>query len=134
MNGPDGETKKRILVVEDESVIRALVRRVLAGGDWELVVADSIQEGQSWIHGQAFDLLLTDLRLPDGHGVEIMRLFKAKFPHAAMIVMTGSLTPEDRFHEVPLLGEVECIFKPFDLDVLQKAVSQALGAVCQTFE
>src|SRR5450755_2091616 len=97
MNISDREAKISILVVEDEPVIRMLVGRVLVSRDRHLVVTDCMQEALSQIHQKPFDLLLTDLRLPDGHGVEVMRQFRNKFPRAPMIVMTGSLTPEDHF-------------------------------------
>jgi CheY-like chemotaxis protein len=127
MNSPDRQVKRRILVVDDESVIQALVYRVLTAGGRELVIAGSTKEGLSRINSQVFDLLLTDLRLPDGHGEEVMRRFRVKFPHAPIIVLTGSLTPEDHFATVADLGDFKCIIKPFDLEILQKAVNQALG-------
>ena len=68
-----------ILVVDDEPMIRALVRRVLEKEYSSIVIVGSLQEGISSINRQEFDLLLTDLRLPDGHGVELMCKFHEKF-------------------------------------------------------
>src|SRR3989344_3224117 len=124
------QTPKRILVVDDESVIRALVQRAIDPTKCDLILAGSVQEGMEQIDRMGFDLLLADLRRPDGNGVDIIRHFKTKYPGAPVLVITGSLTPEERLLQVEGSGVTDCIQKPFDLQVLQKAIYQALEKTC----
>ena len=86
-----GRTLKKILIVDDEFVIRALLQR-------------------------AIDPMKCDL----------IRHFKTRCPGASVLVITGSLTPEERLSQVEDLDISDCIQKPFELRILQKAVYQAL--------
>jgi two-component system response regulator HydG len=117
---------KKLLIVDDEAVIRTLIERMLKNENYQLSFASTMREGKSCVDQDRFDLLLTDLRLPDGNGIEIIRDFKTKFPEAAVLVMTGSLTPEERLAQAPEHSVIACIQKPFNLDILQQAISQAL--------
>ena len=117
---------KKILVVEDESVIQTLVQRAIDPMKCRVISVGSIQEGKEQIDQADFDLLVADLRLPDGSGVETIRHFKTRCPGASVIIITGSLTPEERLKQVEDLKISDCIFKPFELQVLRKAVHAAL--------
>ncbi len=119
------EKRARILIVDDETVICSLIQRMLSG-TYELTLAGSLEESMEKIQTHDFDLLLTDLRLPDGDGMEIVKHFKAKRPQAPVLVMTGSLTPEERLAQIPLNGIRQCIQKPFEVAVLQQAIRDAL--------
>ncbi len=118
---------KRILIVDDEEVIRRLLGRLFSNAPYDLVMAGSVQEGLAKVAEQDFHLLITDLRLPDGDGVTVIRRFKEKFPSSKVIIMTGSLTPEDRLTEVNDVPITECLSKPFELDVLRRVVMKAMG-------
>ena len=118
---------KRILIVDDEEVIRRLLGRLFSKDAYDLVMAGSVQEGLAQVDAQDFHLLVTDLRLPDGNGVAVIRHFKERFPSSKVIIMTGSLTPEDRLSDVNDVPIMECLSKPFELDVLRRAVMKAMG-------
>lgn len=117
---------RTILISEDEDVIRRLCVRLLNGPGRRLVVAENVQTAFAAIDANDLDLLITDLRLPDGNGVEIVQRFKGKFPNQNAIIITGSPTPEERLDKIKGLF-LECIFKPFDPAVLGAAVRRALG-------
>lgn len=118
----------RILLVDDESVIRELLGRVLGGLGCDLVPAAGLEEALARLDGTAFDLLITDLRLPDGNGADVIRHFKARWPAASVLVITGSLTPEERLAQIQDFPLTDCIHKPFEPPVLQQAVRRALAA------
>ncbi len=120
--------ERRILVVEDEPAIRQLVQRVLQKEGLAVKLGANPREGEDAIAGEEFALLLTDLRLPDGSGTETIRRFKTRFPQAPVLIMTGSLTPEERLAQVNDLGVLQCLHKPFELVSLQQAVARALEA------
>lgn len=115
------------MIVEDEAVIRSLLGRIFAATPYDLTLAGSISEGIEKVNAMDFHLLVTDLRLPDGSGTTVIRHFREKFPSSGVIMMTGSLTPEDRMNQVSDLGIIECLHKPFDLEELRHSVSRALG-------
>lgn len=117
---------KKILLVEDEEVIRRLMKRVLLKSGHELTFGEGVQLANQLIQKNSFDLLITDLKLPDGTGVDVIEKFMKKFPDKNIIIVTGSPTPEDRLQHIKNFDELECIFKPFEPATLNEAVKKAL--------
>lgn len=93
-NGP--ATACRILLVEDDAPVRERFARIIkdwAGG--QLIAAcGTLAEANSLILSQPIDLLITDLNLPDGHGVQAIRMLRAKRPNAEAMVI--SVLADDR--------------------------------------
>lgn len=116
---------KKILIVEDEEIIRRLCGRLLSKAGREVILVETVRGAYDAIKNNPLDLLVTDLRLPDGHGVNVIKRFKEKFPEKNAIIITGSPTPEDHLTQIDELN-IECIFKPFELPVLEAAVRKAL--------
>lgn len=81
----------RVLLVEDDPADRALVTRRLRTflGGVEPTVATSLAEAVSYLHDGAFDLILSDLSLPDAVGLEAVRRIGTAAPGAALVVLTG---------------------------------------------
>jgi DNA-binding NtrC family response regulator len=129
MKNKEAPWRWKLLVVEDEAVIRDLVGRVLGDMNCDLVTVENADTALDLIGNSSFDALLTDLRLPGGSGVEIIRRFKTKFPEAPVVIMTGSLTPEERIAELGDQQVIACIHKPFDLQVLQRVMTQAFAGI-----
>src|SRR5262245_1092799 len=89
-----------ILVVEDEAVIRKVLDRFLTKLGYRLCLAASLREASENLNAFQADLLITDLRLPDGDGVEMVRRFEQAFPNAKSIIITGAPPPEERLEEI----------------------------------
>lgn len=116
---------KTILIVEDELIIRRLCERLLSAPDRRLILVDSVDRAYQAIEQEDIDALLTDLRLPDGNGVDVIKRFKEKYPHKGVVIMTGSPSPEN--HIAPIAHfQIECLTKPFDPPTLQESVRKAL--------
>jgi DNA-binding NtrC family response regulator len=114
-----------VLVVEDEVINRSLYKRLLDRVGCSYDMASTLEEARRWIsEREYYDLLITDLRLPDGHGTEILEEFRQKFTKARLLMITGSpmvpiaLNPKD-------FG-AECIYKPFELDEFLETVTRLL--------
>lgn len=120
--------RRKILVIDDEKVMLTLVTRVLNRGnfDVELLTAGSVREGIELIEGHDLALLVTDMSLPDGRGIELIRRFRAKFKTEPIIVMSGSLSIESEVDAIAGANVLACIQKPFTLDVFHSAVANAL--------
>jgi PAS domain S-box-containing protein len=111
--------RRRALVIEDEEPIRVLLARLLNRRDYEVTEAASCGEAKAISEGQSFDLVLCDVRLPDGNGADCLRHLLAAQPSLdrRCVFVTGDIGALDdasrKFGETPVLT------KPFtasDLD------------------
>jgi DNA-binding NtrC family response regulator len=117
--------KPSILVIDDEEIVRISCQRVLAPLGYEVVTATSGAAGLDLVRDREFDLVLTDLKMPDMDGLEVMSRIKGRLPKAKVIIITGYSTVEVA---VRALGEgaFKYIEKPFTPDTLLAAVREAL--------
>jgi DNA-binding NtrC family response regulator len=102
----------RILVIDDESSIRDALRLVITELGHQVDVAKNGAEAKQFIGGAPYDLVFTDLRLPDASGIDLLALIKSNTPNTEVIVMTahGSL---DITIEAIKRGAFYYIEKPF---------------------
>lgn len=119
--------KNRILIVDDEQVILRLMARAFKDSGHELVFAESVTDALRKLKEADFDLLVTDLRMPDGNGTEVVRRFHEKHPMGKIIIMTGSLAPDKDLKAVADIQLCGFMAKPFDLDVMRSIVDKALA-------
>ncbi len=115
-----------ILVVDDDAAIRTVVAQALRRGGHEVSTADSLAQLERALANGLPDVLITDVVLPDGDGLDHVRSVAARFPTLPIIVLSAqnTLTTAVRAAEV---GAYEYLPKPFDLDVLARAVTGALA-------
>lgn len=120
--GGDG-TKKRILAVDDEPAVTALLSRVLVKDGYEVRTVPSAEEALAAVEaGYTPDLLIVDKNLPRMPGLELVRVMRTRLPHLPVIVITAA--PE-ALHGNPDRIDVY-LAKPFrTLEVLRGAVSEA---------
>ena len=115
-----------VLVVDDDAAIRTVVAQALRRAGHEVTVADSLTQLERALAASLPDVLVTDVILPDGDGIDHVRSVAARFPLLPIIVLSAqnTLTTAVRAAEV---GAYEYLPKPFDLDVLTRAVTGALA-------
>ena len=122
----DGRT---ILVIDDEELIRESVRDVLAKYGANVETAGDGEEGLALVHQRGYDLVLSDIRLPNKNGYEIFREVRAAHPQTPVIFMTGfGYDPSHSIIRAEPEGLAAVLFKPFKVDELLKEVRTALGA------
>jgi signal transduction histidine kinase len=117
--------KAKILVVDDEDGIQKGCRRVLAEHGFHLEAAFTIKEGLQKIQDSSFDLVLLDVMLPDGKGIDIIPRLHERDPDLVCVVMTGYATVELAV-EAMKAGAYNFITKPFSADLLLLSVNQGL--------
>ena len=119
------ELKARILIIDDEDGIQKGCRRVLAEHGFHLEAAFTIKEGLQKIQDSRFDLVLLDVMLPDGKGIDIIPRLHERDPDLVCVVMTGYATVELAVQAMKA-GAYNFITKPFSADLLLLTVNQGL--------
>jgi len=117
--------KPRILVVDDEKVIREGSREVLSLEGFEVVLAENGEQGLELIEKAHFDVILLDLMMPGLSGFDVLSHVKALHPDTSIIVITGYATIENSI-EAMKKGAFDFIPKPFSPDQLRVVVSKAI--------
>ncbi len=115
----------KILVVDDEQNQRDIISDILIRAKYEVAVASGLAEAAEEVERDTLDLVITDLKMEDGNGIDVVREVKRISPETEVIVMTayGSIeSAVDAMRE----GAYDYITKPFDTDVLLLAVRKAL--------
>lgn len=121
MNTPDGH----ILLIEDDAAFRAMLAEALESRNYAVKAVSTAEDGIKSLEGSAFDLILTDVKLPGMSGVEALpRLIKAG-QGADIIVMTAYSSREMALEAVRL-GAYDFFSKPFSLKELEVVVRRAM--------
>ena len=111
-----------ILVVEDESVIRVALRRLLERHDYEVSEASSVQEAEQNHDLASFDLVISDLRLPGAPGTDLIQ----KAGEAPVLIMTSYASLRSAVDSMRM-GAVDYIAKPFDHGDMVSAVQRIIA-------
>jgi len=119
------ELKAKILIIDDEEGLHKACRRVLEPHGFLIASAITLDAGMQQIRKQSFDLVLLDVMMPDGQGIDIIGPMHAHDPDLACVVMTGYATVELAV-EAMKAGACNFLPKPFSSDLLLLAVNQAL--------
>jgi two-component system response regulator PilR (NtrC family) len=115
---------KRILVVDDEPSMTELLGIMLRKEGYEVLQAGSRAGSAALLAKGPVDLIITDVKLPDGDGIEILRHVKAASPDTAVIVMTAYGSTQSAVGAMKL-GAHDYLIKPFDVDELRIVVRNA---------
>ena len=115
----------RVLVVDDEPIVNESCRRILTDEGYEVDTVESGREGLERACSGHFDLVITDLKMPDLDGMELVRRVCGERPTTRVVVITGYGTVPSAV-EAMGLGVSDYIEKPFTPHQLTKAVNEAL--------
>lgn len=116
--------KPKVLVVDDKKAVLDLLVTILAAYD-VTVVSESPRAALALMDRQPFDVVLTDVRMPDADGHEVLETVKTAFPDTEVVMMTGYATVSDAVAAMRL-GAFDYLEKPFDPDDVLLAVARAL--------
>jgi CheY-like chemotaxis protein len=123
----DAELKEpgRVLVVDDHAALRrALVRRLAAQG-YVISEAANGQEAAKLVADGKFEAVLSDIRMPDMDGIQLLELLHERDPELPVILMTGTPELETAMKAVQF-GAFEYLAKPVELDKLNRSVARAV--------
>ena len=112
---------QQILVVEDESVIRTALRRLLERNDYQVSEAGSVQQAEAEFNFSDFDLIISDLRLPGAPGTDLIK----KAGDVPVLIMTSYASLRSAVDSMRM-GAVDYIAKPFDHADMVSAVERII--------
>jgi len=118
-------TKSSALVVDDEPDIRELLELTLLRMDINTHAAEDVAEAKSLLKHHHFDLCLTDMKLPDGNGIELVEYMQQKYPEIPAAVITAHGNMESAVNALKA-GAFDFVSKPVDLQMLRNLVTTAL--------
>ena len=117
---------ERILIVDDEESIRTFLQKVCVREHYQVSTAADLRSAQESLADGPYNLVILDLSLPDGSGLEVLRQAKAVHPESEVIILTGYGDLESAVESLRL-GAYDYLQKPvFDLQLILRSVSRAL--------
>ncbi|MCG6975051.1 MAG: sigma-54 dependent transcriptional regulator [Acidiferrobacterales bacterium] len=118
-------TTKQVLIIDDEPDIRELLELTLGRMNLETRSAANLSEGRHLLNEFKFDLCLTDMRLPDGNGMDMVRHIQENFPQLPVAVITAYGNIETAVLALKA-GAFDFVSKPVDINDLRNIVRSAL--------
>ena len=117
--------KKKAFVIDDEQIVLDSVNKILTDENYEVDVSLSGREGLNQAVEKEYDIVLTDIRMPDIGGMRVLRDIKRAKPSLPVVMITGYASVKSAVQAMKL-GAADYIEKPFTPDQLLKAVASAL--------
>lgn len=117
--------RPRALIVDDEADIRELIEITLGRMGLDTEPAGDLATSRAKLQEQKFDLCLTDMRLPDGNGIDLVREIGVQYPNCPVAVITAYGNTEAAVDSLKA-GAFDFVSKPLDINVLRRLVDQAL--------
>jgi CheY-like chemotaxis protein len=134
MNSPGREIRSasvvavqthRILTVDDDDIILCLLTEILTGAGYEITTAVDGREALELIEHEQFDLIISDIVMPDMNGFDVLKAALENDPEYPVIMFTGYPSEQAR-DKAFAMGATDYIIKPADKDIIKDAVTKAL--------
>ncbi|WP_207535945.1 sigma-54-dependent transcriptional regulator [Desertivirga arenae] len=117
-----------ILIIDDEQKLRELLARILKLEGYRILEAESIKAAEALLQREDVQIVLSDVRLPDGNGVDFSRVLKDKYPHIEVIVLTAFGTISDGVKAIQN-GAYDYIVKGDDNERIIPLISKAFEKI-----
>ncbi len=125
VGGAEESARTRILVVDDEEIMRHFLREVLEGEGYDIELAASGREAVEKMAAGRYDIVITDIVMPELDGLGVVRAAKQLPYDVDVVVMTGYASMETAVESMKL-GATDYITKPFNIDQIRIIVSNAV--------
>jgi PAS domain S-box-containing protein len=116
----------RVLLVEDATGVREWLGEALSMLGYRVTAASTMRAAMDRLEAGSYDVVLSDVLLPDGSGVDIARRVAAMFPSPALVLVSG-YSRDDVLRREVMEGNVRFLQKPFGLDALEREMAAALS-------
>jgi DNA-binding NtrC family response regulator len=119
------DAQSTVLVVDDEPGIRSALRANFLRHGWRVETASCVREAISNLEGREFDLVVSDVRMPDGTGMDVMRSVSQLSPGSAVILLTAYGSVPDAVSAMRD-GALDYLTKPVSFDQLQTIAAKVM--------
>jgi len=121
------QTKRRIIFVDDEPMVLKGLQRTLRKmrGEWEMTFTSSSKEALDILGTGSFDVIVSDLRMPEMDGMQLLAEVKSKHPQVVRIILSGQVEQESTFKSVQVAHQ--SLSKPCDADILKHTLNKLFG-------
>lgn len=116
---------RQILIIDDEQMLCESLKDILQEEGYNVRTAANALSGLSEIERDPPDLIISDIRLPDINGLELLKRVKQEYPNVEIIIMTAYCEAES-YLEAKEKGAFEYITKPINIPILKMMISQIL--------
>ncbi len=120
------EKKSSVLIVDDEAGIRTALRLSFASSGWDVETAGGVDEATRWLEKQKFALVVSDMRMGDGDGLDVMRYARKVSPETAVILLTAFGNVPDAVQAMRG-GAFDYLTKPISFEQLEEAATRVLA-------
>jgi two-component system, NtrC family, response regulator PilR len=118
--------RNRLLIVDDEASLVDFLSILFQGEGYDVATARSVEEARKSLERATFDLVLCDILMPDGNGLDLLREIKSHNGAAPQVIMMTAYTSTKSAIEAMKLGATDYVSKPFDVDELKIVAQKAL--------
>ena len=118
--------KKRVIVIDDEAIVLESVRKILSQEGFDVLTANSGGAGISHAISEDFDIVITDIRMPDIDGFKVIRDIRKFKPGIPIVIITGYASVRSAVQAMKL-GAAQYLEKPFTPEQLMETVNNALA-------
>ena len=120
----------RVLLIDDEQMVRKIVRKMLERSGHEVTEAENGRLGLEQLKTGTFDLVITDIIMPEMEGVETLMTVREQYPNVKVIAMSGGGRTGniDFLSAAEKLGASAILHKPFTLGSLTAAIETTFGS------
>ncbi len=118
----------RILVIDDNEPIRKMIKRIFEAEDFDFREADTLKKAHGLLDKEMFNLIITDLKLPDGEGSEVLERRNANRWNSEVIIITAYGDVETAVSAMKE-GAFDFVIKPINIDEFEARVKKALERV-----
>ena len=115
----------KILILEDDAAFGQMLSRFLTKQNFAITTSTTLKEAVSQAKQTFFDIVLSDVRLPEGDGVHFLSLIKQESPGTQVIMMTGYAEVQNAVRAMKK-GAFDYISKPFTPDEILRIIHEAL--------
>jgi putative two-component system response regulator len=115
----------KVLVIDDEAVVREVIVAMLEGSGYEVVCAATAAEALELFSDESIRVVITDVFMPDGSGLELLETMRIRRPNLPIVLVTGATTRDD-LSEALARGADGFVAKPFTQTELELALAKAL--------
>lgn len=119
-------TLRKILVVDDDKLLCWSIARILTPRNGAVKCVSGVREAIAEVTGERFDLILLDINLPDGNGLDLLETIRCVAPDTKIIILSGDASPMNR-ERAHAIGASRFIEKPFENDHLVNAAENVLA-------